>query len=357
MHEAIRPSVYNRFPVELSILIPTYARPAAINRCLDALAAQPVLAQASARVEIIVALDGPPDPTPEPQVPESIQSITTITRHDKVGYITLRRAMHHQARGDIILWLNDDSFAQPGLLETHLRVHAEHTPCVVAGGADWLPIDADQSPDLFDALVQRTDLVFFRQASMDGEPTPTSYRNCFGLNMSFPRALVDEVGGVPDMPAVYGYDDIELAHRLERGGATLLHAPAARVTHDHRYRPIDVHRREYLLGQAAWHFARVSPGFAMGLFGRDLTHADTLDYFEQALEQERRDAIRIERSFLANAGIPLDALVDDPAHRDRILSMLAEHWLPLKRYLWRWGLVDASRGRDGGWSTLSGDAG
>jgi GT2 family glycosyltransferase len=357
MHEAIRPSVYNRFPVELSILIPTYARPAAINRCLDALAAQPVLAQASARVEIIVALDGPPDPTPEPQVPESIQSITTITRHDKVGYITLRRAMHHQARGDIILWLNDDSFAQPGLLETHLRVHAEHTPCVVAGGADWLPIDADQSPDLFDALVQRTDLVFFRQASMDGEPTPTSYRNCFGLNMSFPRALVDEVGGVPDMPAVYGYDDIELAHRLERGGATLLHAPAARVTHDHRYRPIDVHRREYLLGQSAWHYARFNPEFAIDLFKRDLTDPALLAYFEQSIEQESADAARIERSFLSLGDIPLHGPDYDFESAKHLLDLLAEHWVPLKRHLWRRGLIHALHGSQSAWSLLGDGAG
>ncbi len=343
--------------MDLSILIPTFARPDAINRCLRELASQSVILDDSAQVEIIVALDGPADRTPDPQIPSAVRSCTRVTRHEHSGLIKLRRIMQQQADGDIILWLNDDAYPQPGLLRAHLDVHTQHAPCVVAGGCDWQPIADADHPDLFDLIVQQSDLVFFQEPTQQRGVHATDYRNCFGLNMSFPRSLADQAGGVPDMPPIYGYEDIELAYRIQNAGAQLLRAPHARVTHDHRYRPLDVHRREYLLGQAAWHFARVSPGFAMGLFGRDLTHADTLDYFEQALEQERRDAIRIERSFLANAGIPLDALVDDPAHRDRILSMLAEHWLPLKRYLWRWGLVDASRGRDGGWSTLSGDVG
>lgn len=344
-------------PVDLSILIPTYARPEAISRCLDALATQSTIAQASARVEIIVALDGPPDLTPEPQVPELIRSITTITRHAKSGYIALRRAMHQQAQGDIILWLNDDSYAQPGLIEAHLRVHATQPPCLVAGGADWLPIEADQSPDLFDALVQQTDLVFFRQACTDGESAPTNYRNCFGLNMSFPRRLADEVGGVPDMPAIYGYDDIEIAHRLERGGATLLHAPAARVTHDHRYRPIDVHRREYLLGQSAWHYARFNPDFARDLFKRDLTDPALLRYFEQSIEHEIADAARIERSFLALGDIPFSGSDFDSEAAQHQLDPLAEHWVPLKRHLWRRGLIDAFRGSQSAWSLLGNVAG
>ena len=328
--------------MKLSVLIPTFNRPNTIDQCLAHLASQ----TCASKFEIIVGLDGPAEHTPEPKVPSFVQSKTRVARFDRLGYIAIRRRMLEIAQGQIILWLNDDSYAHPRLLDAHLALHESQTPCVVAGASRWKPIE---QPDLFDLLVQRSDLLFFQPKSPQPEPAQTGYRNCFGLNMSFDRAFAIQAGGVPDMPQCYGYDDIELAYRLNQAGAQILHAPSALVTHDHRYRPVDVHRREYLLGRSAWHFANINPAFAHDLFKRDITATPYLDYIAQSLLHERPDAIRIERSFLSLADQPANSINSD---NQPMLDLLAEHWVPLKRYLWRQGLLDASQSIKPRWSLL-----
>ncbi|MBL4698501.1 MAG: glycosyltransferase family 2 protein [Phycisphaerales bacterium] len=331
--------------MKLSVLIPTYARPIAINQCLAHLAAQ----VCTHPFEIIIGLDGPAPTTPDPLIPDSICLITTILRLDHSGLIAVRKKMLDHATGQLILWLNDDSYAHPNLLQTHIDLHLQQTPCVIAGAAQWKPIAQSDHPNLFDLLVQRSDLLFFQPKANTTEPSPTNYRNCFGLNMSFDRKLAARVGNLPTLPESYGYEDIELAYRLNQAGAQILHAPSAIVTHDHRYRPVDVHRREYLLGRSAWHFANINPAFAHDLFKRDITAASYLDYIAQSLIHERRDALRIERSFLALADQPANSI--NPGNQP-MLDLLAQHWVPLKRYLWRQGLLDSSRSISPRWSLL-----
>lgn len=324
--------------MRLSVLIPTFRRPEAINACLAHLA----LASCAHEFEIIVGLDGPASDTPDPVIPASIADRVRVIRYPRLGLIGVRNSMLGECGGEIVLWLNDDAYASPGLLEIHLGMHQGDAPRVIAGRAVWKPIER---ADLFDRLVQETDLIFFSQRD-EPQPRRIDYRNCFGINMSFPRALAMEVGGLAQVEERYGYEDIELAWRLQQAGASIWYAPAAVVTHDHRFRPRDLHRREYLLGRAAFAFAMVNPGFTRALFGRDIIDPGELAYVEQALHRERRDAARIERSFLSLTEFVPESV--DPA----LLPLLTEHWVLLKRHLWRWGLLDASRGLRPAWSLL-----
>ena len=299
----------------------------------------------SSGFEIIVGLDGDAGVTPQPAVPASLAGITRVIRMGRLGLVGVRREMHNHAQGELVLWLNDDSYAAQGLLETHLQMHEHRVPRVVAGQAKWKPV---QQPSLFDEIVQRTDLLFFQQDAAVG-PMQTNYRNCFGLNLSFPRELLDRAGGIPETPESYGYEDIELAYRLEHAGAELWHAPDALVVHDHRYAPLDVHRREYLLGRAAWHFAGLNPSFAYDLFRREIRSETEISYIKEALVHERRDAIRVEQAFIALNEHPADAVANE------LLPLLAQHWIVLKRYLWRQGVIDASIGVPPRWSLLRDD--
>jgi hypothetical protein len=274
-------------------------------------------------------------------VPGDIRERSRIERFNRVGLVQIRRAMMEMASGRFVLWLNDDVLASPGLLEAHLRTHLGRScPCVVAGRAIWKPVD---EPNLFDRVVQETDLVFFRQPN---EPAVTDYRNCFGLNLSFPRELALGVGSVAEVDEHYGYEDIEIAWRMSQAGAECHYAPDAEVIHDHRYTPSDVHRREYLLGRAAVAFAHRNPEFAQQLFRMDLRETSALDEFGVMVLSQWRDAVRIESSFLA-----LDSF-GPTAMESEMLQYLTEHWVLLKRHLWRWGVLDAARGIAPRWSPL-----
>jgi glycosyltransferase involved in cell wall biosynthesis len=325
--------------MDLSVLIPTYQRPRVIHQCLEHLAAQ----ETRCDYEIIVGLDGHPHITPDPKIPKLAADRIHTIRPGRVGLPQLRRAMLEHAQGRIVLWLNDDAYALPGLLQAHFDSHTDsQEPRVVEGRADFKPV---QNPTLFDKVLHNTDLVFFGQPS-GSQLVETTPRNCFGLNMSFPRKLAYEVGSVAEVREHYGYEDIELAWRMSQHGAACVYQPNARVVHDHRYTPPDVHRREYLLGRAAWAFAQVNPEFMHELLGADLCELTMLNELPATIRHAWRDGIRIERSFLDLEYRAPDSI--DP----ELLAMLAEHWVLLKRLLWRWGVLDASRSISPRWSLL-----
>jgi GT2 family glycosyltransferase len=326
--------------MQLSVNIPSYKRPEVLNNCLIHLSNQSSLHD----VEILIGLDGPADQTPDPVVPESIQACTMVTRFPKHGHIPIRNALLQQSKGDIVLSMNDDSYASPDLIATHIAMHKQGSR-VVAGKSTWNKV---QSPTMFDRFIQESDLLFFEQNEITN-PVKTHFRNCFGLNMSFPKKLAVESGGFPEMMNCYGHEDIELAYRLEQAGADIWYQPKACVVHDHRYFPADVLRREYLLGRASRSYAEYNPEFAFDLLKQDLLDPEIISYFVQNLKLEQRDAIRIEQSFRALSDAP-------PTEHDltnpRVLRMLEEHWVLLKRFLWRWGVVDSSYGLNPRWSLV-----
>lgn len=204
--------------MDLSILIPTFGRPAKLRACLDALARQ----TGAGEFEILVGVDGGEGGLADRDVPPRLSGCVRFEAFPKIGYIAVRHRLLQMARGRIFLSMNDDAYAEPGLLSAHRAAHVGTGARLVAGAAKWMPIDR---PNLFDEIVQGTGLVF--------HPPPTDrapgYRDCYGLNFSAPVGLALEFGGFPDLRDAYGYDDIELAHRLlQRAGTEIAYAPPRR---------------------------------------------------------------------------------------------------------------------------------
>lgn len=327
----------------MSVLIPSHGRPEKLIRCLTGLAEQTDPAD-----EILVGLDGGSKSEAEglmSRFSASLGSSLRVTAFEKVGYISIRRRLLEIASSDVFLSLNDDVFPASSLVASHKAAHREGATRLVIGPAPFAPVER---PTLFDRLVAESDLVFFGSTRHGDDSAELTFRDCYGLNLSALTAQARQLGGVPDLPDCYGYDDIELAHRLTRAGAEICFVPSAAVEHDHRLAPAAVLRREYELGRAAAAYAEISPAFARELFRRDIMAADELAYCREVLNRERRDAERIERSFLRLAELPGSAVPD----QSPVLHTLAEHWVLLKRYLWRWGLIDAADRREKRWSLV-----
>src|SRR5690606_37107230 len=158
--------------------------------------------------------------------------------------------------------------------------------------------------------------------------------------MSAPLDLVREAGGWTAFPLAYGYDDIELAWRLEQRGLPVLYRPEAEAAHDHRYLPRDVLARERRLGESAWLFAGANAAFARDLFGRDITSAEEVAYARAFVQREARDVERLRASFCALA--EGDADVVQGPHAAQALEALCEQHVLLKRWEWRSGLLAAA---------------
>jgi glycosyltransferase involved in cell wall biosynthesis len=333
--------------MDVSVIIPTYQRPERLGACLRALAGQRL---AAGTFEVLVGLDGP-DAASQDSAAGAWQGsagleVVTCRRQ---GYNGVRNELLRRARGRLMVSLNDDVLPEPGFLEAHAAAHRATAgrPVIVSG---YSPFRIPPGDTLFDRLARETSMVFFYdQMIAPASPFHASrpadhdwgFRHCWGLNFSAPLAAVREVGGFTAFPLCYGYDDIEIAFRLRaRFGTPVLFRPEARADHDHRYGPRDVLDREFKLGGTAWRFAAVNPAFGLEVFGRDIRSRDELEYSRSFIERERKAAERLERSFLDLTGIPAAAVSGPDA--TRLVNLIYEQHLLLKRWWWRKGLLAAA---------------
>ena len=336
-------------PMDATTIIPTHARVDKLCRCVAALARQ----EGPQRAEVVVGFDGP-DPEARAACEHAwAQSggappLLRTIEYSRRGLINVRNAMIGEARGRVLISLNDDTYADPRLVLSHVREQglaaAAGRPAVVVGRAPYLVPERDT---LLNRMARETPLVFFYDVmdapeSLAQPDKDWGFRHCFGLNFSAPTALVREVGGFRAVEGCfYGHEDIELGFRLQqRFSMPVLYRPAASVLHDHALEPLDLIRREEALGRASWCFAKASPEFGRAVFGRDVTGGDELSYSRAFVERERALVERVRTSFMTLGTLPANAV--GGADAGALMTLLYQQHLPLKRWLWRKGLLEAA---------------
>lgn len=340
---------------ELSVVIPTFGRPAKLRACLRRLARQTLSPE---RYEVLVAIDGPDEASAREAEAAWAGGAARleVLMGPRAGLNASRNAALARARGRYLVSMNDDVLPEPGFLAAHLEAHREaegaRGPAIVTG---YSPFRTFENPTVFDVLARDTSMIFFYDQMVGARARPADhdwgFRHCWGLNFSAPLEPVREVGGFVAVPLLYGYDDIEIAWRLrERFGMPVLFRPGGRAEHDHRYGPREVLERERRLGQAAWRFAGINPRFAAEVFRRDIRSADEVAYSRAFVERERAAAARLESSFMGLADLPASAVGGE--HGARLVNLIYEQHLLLKRWYWRCGLVEAAEGEACGAAAL-----
>jgi len=360
--------------VDISIIIPTRGRALKLARCVRALQRQDIPSNASltGRFEVIVSIDGEDDPSSaaaaEANWSDESPNPLRVIQGPREGINAARNRALPLARGRWCLFLNDDLYAQPNLLAEHALAHLEAEErvragagsgpgeggsgggkdgagAIIVGDAPW-SVHSDDS--LFDRMVRETSIIFFYHR-MNGPREAADrwrdwgFRHCYTLNLSAPTHSLRAIDGFAVLPEVYGYDDLEAAFRLQtRFNMPVLYRPSAKGTHDHRYTPDDYLRREATLGRAAWWVARHSPRCAQAIFNRDITSEAEVRYSRDFVEREHSAAERLRASFIELGRTPSD-VVAGPAG-PRLMNLLYEQHLLLKRWEWRRGLLEAASG-------------
>lgn len=335
--------------MDATVLIPTYQRPAKLAACLTHLARQTLPPD---RYEVLVGLDGPDDTSLVAadrawRLAGGRADSLRILPCPKRGLAATRNALLPLARGRTMVSANDDILAEPQFLAEHAAAHATAArQVIISGDTPWLIHHPDR---LFDRLIRETSMVFFydRMNTPEGLADPNrewGFRHAWGLNFSAPMSAVRELGGFAVFPATYGYEDNEIAFRMQkRWGMPVLYRPTARAWHDHRMSPAEYLQREYKLGYAAWGFAKSAPECAATMFGRDITSDTEAVYSREFVVREEKTARRLRESFESLAAMPSGAIAGLGSHA--LIRLVYEQQLLLKRWEWRRGLVDAIEGR------------
>ncbi len=150
----------------------------------------------------------------------------------RVEFASLTRARNYgirHAKGDVILFLDDDVEPSPTLIEGHLRCYSDPGIWGVAGGVLLPGRGMLSKKDLSPAEVAKIER---RESSRFDVDWPHETRWAPGCNMSFRRESLYKVGGFDE--AFYGSalgEEAELCHRLTRAGGRIQYSPDAKLVH------------------------------------------------------------------------------------------------------------------------------
>lgn len=332
--------------MDASVIIPTFGRPEKILACVEALAAQ-----GTRSFEVLVGFDGP-DPAGADAVRErwaregGEAGRLIVGEFPHRGYTPVRNDLLTHAKGRVMISANDDIVPAPGFVAAHVRAHGAAEAkgqCVLVSGAS--PFVMHAADTLLDRLMRETPMIFFhdvmaRYSGPDAREKDWGFRHCYGLNFSAPMEQVRELGGFTVLPTIYGYEDIECAFRVnQRFGSPVLYRPEALAWHDHRFGAKEYAAREHKLGVAALGFARRCPECARATFGRDIASERELEYSREFVERERGMAMAAWETFREFEHLPAGLL--DGRGGDTLRAGMYQQHLPLKRWLWRRGLLEA----------------
>ncbi|HEU4382310.1 MAG TPA: glycosyltransferase family 2 protein [Anaeromyxobacteraceae bacterium] len=211
---------------ELSVVVPTYNRWETLARCLRALQEQET---GGAPFEVVVVDDGSSDRTAELLAEASAQEPGRLRflRQGNSGPAVARNAGIALARGPVVLMLDDDVLARPGLLREHLHWHRRHPDPRMAllGHVAWSD-EVEVSP--FMRFIDSNGMQFGYDQIRDGERV--DFRYTYACNLSLKREMLLRHPFDTRFP-IAAFEDIELGYRLEREGLEIHYNQRAAAAH------------------------------------------------------------------------------------------------------------------------------
>ncbi|HME61444.1 MAG TPA: glycosyltransferase [Candidatus Binatia bacterium] len=210
--------------VELSVVIATFNRAERLGACLGALCEQ---SQPLTDVEVIVVVDGSADGTCEMLARLKTPYVLRVVEQQHRGQCAALNHGAEMAEGRYCLFLDDDIIASRQLLAEHLRTQNEKGGVV---GIGQLRITFRGRADWFAHCFARGWTEHYEQ--LNQRVRSLTYEDCYGGNMSLPRAAFMAAGGFAlDMQRCY---DVELAYRLESQGLSFVYIEQAMGVQDER---------------------------------------------------------------------------------------------------------------------------
>lgn len=204
--------------MDATIVIPTYNKVVNLKATLESLEN---LEYPRECFEVVVVDDGSQDGTKSFLCEARFHFRLCLFHHQKNrGRAAARNTGVRQAGGRVVVFLDNDMKAVPGLLTAHLRRHAEERRLVVLGNVRRAP------------QVQPTALIKYLDSRgvhklKPGEPVP--FRYFITNNVSLERELLLAVGLFDERLRKFGGEDLELGYRLNRAGARFIYSPEAQT--------------------------------------------------------------------------------------------------------------------------------
>ncbi|HXX40081.1 MAG TPA: glycosyltransferase [bacterium] len=232
--------------MEISVVIPTFNSRDVLRRTIQALAVQTFPRDA---YEIVIADDGSTDGTAE-MVADAQRGPVAIryVAQANLGRSAARNRGARAARGRLLLFLDADIWATPTLLASH---HAHYPPGTQRLGVQGRSLTHPEA---------RTTL-FMRAREITPDLSVRRRHNLSPVhiitrNFSVFRREFEEAGGFDEGFTGYGWEDIELAMRMQAFGIRFDYEPDALAYHYHVETFDGIRRKLRQAGEGAVYFWR-----------------------------------------------------------------------------------------------------
>jgi len=218
----------------VSVVTPTHCKKELLAATLNSLCAQ---TYPSRLLEVVVVDDCSGDDTWDflGRI-ETTFRLRPLLHEVNKGRAAARNTALNEATGTLVLFLDDDMRAHPGLVEAHVRCHRAHPGSVVIG-------NAITAPELGTSNTLRyLDTRGVHKLSPEAD-VPARY--LLTNNSSVSRSALVEVGMFDEAFRNYGFEDTELAFRLEDAGLRFRYCPDAVAYHIHYHSLDELLRKRY----------------------------------------------------------------------------------------------------------------
>jgi GT2 family glycosyltransferase len=205
----------------ISVVVPTYNRSSSLRRLLSALERQTYPTE---RFEVLVVDDGSTDGTQQSLRELKLPYALRLVEQEHDGPAAARNHGVAAARGELIVFLDDDVVPLPELLNEHALTHGSASDLVVIG-----PMSPPKNWHRPAWVRWEEDLLQIQYRDMMEGKYPCTPRQLYTANASMRRERFLAVGGFDT--SFKRAEDVELGYRLRDAGARFIFNPHADVMH------------------------------------------------------------------------------------------------------------------------------
>lgn len=226
-------------PYEFSVIIPTYARPQLLRRCLQSVSH---LQYRRGGFEVIVVDDGGPEPLDHVVRPFSDQLEVTLLRQANGGPGSARNAGAAIARGRFLAFTDDDCRPAPDWL-FRLRARFEQTPAHLVGGQTINRLTRNPYSIASQVIID----IVYAYYNQRSEPAGFFTAN----NMALPTETFRQINGFDTEFVRSAAEDREICDRWQKLGYKMVYAPEARIYHVHELELHSFAKQHFTYGRGA----------------------------------------------------------------------------------------------------------